>query len=124
MTIFYSFVSKDHEDRCPSFHGKGDVLAHAFFPQYGGDVHFDYEEVWTLYTGRLKNYGSYFITKILHTTVGYCSIFFLNMQHMQFAKLNSFCCLPKETKKRICSMSLLTNSVTHWDSVILIIHQL
>lgn len=28
--------------------GKGKVLAHGYFPQFGGDVHFDDDEDWTM----------------------------------------------------------------------------
>ncbi|CAI2356290.1 unnamed protein product [Caenorhabditis sp. 36 PRJEB53466] len=40
------FAAGDHDDGEP-FDGKGNILAHAFFPRYGGDVHFDEEENWS-----------------------------------------------------------------------------
>ncbi|CAB08559.5 Peptidase metallopeptidase domain-containing protein [Caenorhabditis elegans] len=40
------FAAGDHEDGEP-FDGKGNILAHAFFPRYGGDVHFDEDELWS-----------------------------------------------------------------------------
>ncbi|CAP21608.2 Protein CBG00098 [Caenorhabditis briggsae] len=40
------FAAGDHEDGEP-FDGKGNILAHAFFPRYGGDVHFDEDEMWS-----------------------------------------------------------------------------
>ena len=49
--IEISFEVKDHGDD-DAFDGLGGTLAHAFFPVYGGDVHFDDEENWTVDTFR------------------------------------------------------------------------
>ena len=37
-------VFRDHGDN-EGFDGKGGVLAHSFYPLYGGDVHFDDDEM-------------------------------------------------------------------------------
>ncbi|XP_045471209.1 matrilysin-like isoform X2 [Harmonia axyridis] len=42
-----SFITGKHGDDTP-FEGPEGVLAHAFFPKFGGDVHFDDSEEWTI----------------------------------------------------------------------------
>ncbi|XP_064455146.1 stromelysin-3-like [Ornithodoros turicata] len=47
VNIDIQFVRGEHGDGDP-FTGPGETLAHAFFPRYGGDAHFDDEEKWTI----------------------------------------------------------------------------
>ena len=46
VDIGIKFVNGDHGDG-NAFDGLGSVLAHAFYPQFGGDCHFDDDEQWT-----------------------------------------------------------------------------
>ena len=49
VDIDIMFMDGDHGDgRSNAFDGNGGTLAHAFYPAYGGDVHFDNGETWTM----------------------------------------------------------------------------
>ena len=50
--IEIKFVSYEHGDGDP-FDGPGGTLAHAYFPAYGGDMHIDDSELWTINSFRV-----------------------------------------------------------------------
>ena len=60
VNIEIRFEKYEHGDGDP-FDGAGGTLAHAYFPQFGGDVHVDDTEYWTI--------GEYKGTNLLQTMV-------------------------------------------------------
>jgi Matrixin. len=51
--IAIRFERGDHDDT-DAFDGPGGSLAHAFFPVFGGDTHFDDDETWMVGSGKGK----------------------------------------------------------------------
>ncbi|XP_048747767.2 matrix metalloproteinase-16-like isoform X2 [Ostrea edulis] len=60
------FERRYHGDNNP-FDGKGQTLAHAYFPRYGGDAHFDDDERWTLNIPRGVNFFQVAVHEIGHS---------------------------------------------------------
>ena len=54
VDIEIRFESYEHGDG-DAFDGSGGTLAHAYFPQFGGDIHMDSSESWTIRTVRGTN---------------------------------------------------------------------
>ncbi|RZC33595.1 matrix metalloproteinase-25, partial [Asbolus verrucosus] len=67
--IIVAFGSGYHGDHFP-FDGPGNILAHAFFPyeqySFGGDIHFDADENWTIKNNGGSEDGMDFSTVALH----------------------------------------------------------
>ncbi|XP_053505139.1 stromelysin-3 [Ictalurus furcatus] len=66
--ITIDFVRYEHGDKLP-FDGPGGILAHAFFPRTHrqGEVHFDYDEHWTLGNGMGTDMLQVAVHEIGHT---------------------------------------------------------
>ena len=73
--IEISFGRLQHGDPYP-FDGPGLVLAHAFFPQYGGEIHMDDDEFYTSGTFSGTNFFQVFIHELGHS---------LGLSHSQYS---------------------------------------
>ena len=59
--IKIKFAKYDHGDKNP-FDGEGGVLAHAYYPRFGGDAHFDDSEQWSV----IPNNGIQVLNTLTH----------------------------------------------------------
>lgn len=60
------FEKRWHGDNNP-FDGEGKTLAHAYFPRYGGDAHFDDDEKWTINIAKGINFFQVAVHEIGHS---------------------------------------------------------
>ena len=64
-----TLVAKHSETDSLSFDGPGGNLAHAFYPQFGGDVHFDDEEIWTIDARTGRKITDIYIYTYIHVCI-------------------------------------------------------
>ena len=70
VDIEVKFVTGHHDDNTP-FDGSGQTLAHAYFPQYGGDAHFDDDERWTVHMPDGNSYVYFILIRYVQNSDEY-----------------------------------------------------